>query len=236
MIPYLQRKPVSFPDPQSALKDPEGLLAAGGDLTPEWLLEAYSSGIFPWYNEPPIFWWSPETRPIINPAHVRINQSLKRAVKRLEGRFTLNHCFNDVIRSCSEPRMIEGERFNQTWINDDIIKAYTELHKLGHAHSVEMWVDNELVGGMYGVQIGANFFGESMFSRADNASKLCFLSFCQFFASKGGQLIDCQMTSPHMQRLGATPVGRSHFLQLIYAHKKIQCDLKGRHILDVYLP
>lgn len=225
MIPYLPPTPIEFPPADQALTDPDGLLAAGGELNSAWLMSAYAQGIFPWFNESPILWWSPKERPIIRPETLRINQSLQRTIQKNEDQLTLNKAFRSVIKACAQPRKVDGETCEETWITRDMVKAYIKLHEEGHAHSVELWRGERLVGGIYGVQVGGCFFGESMFSRVSDASKLCFVALAQQFFRAGGQLIDCQMESNHMTRLGAQTVSRAEFLKAVNNYGKLSCSM-----------
>ncbi|WON78184.1 leucyl/phenylalanyl-tRNA--protein transferase [Serratia sp. UGAL515B_01] len=199
---------VTFPSPEAALSDPNGLLAIGGDLTPSRLLTAYACGIFPWYSPgEEILWWSPDPRAVLVPHEYHASRSLKRFLRGAPFRITLNHDFAAVINACAQ-RPDEG-----TWIGEDIQHAYLQLHRMGYAHSVEVWRGEELVGGLYGIIQGALFCGESMFSRTTNASKCALMAFCHHFASYGGELIDCQVLNAHTARLGAREIPRSQFLQ-----------------------
>ncbi|XBS71063.1 leucyl/phenylalanyl-tRNA--protein transferase [Acerihabitans sp. KWT182] len=201
---------LQFPAPTSALHEPNGLLAFGGDLSPERLLIAYQQGIFPWYSPGDvILWWSPDPRAVLFPGEFHVSRSLRRALHRCAYRITLNHAFADVVAACAE-RGLEG-----TWIGPEVIIAYQRLHVLGQAHSIEIWEGDTLVGGMYGVAQGALFCGESMFSRRDNASKLALLTFCRFFSQQGGKLIDCQVLNSHTASLGAREIPRSDYLGLL---------------------
>lgn len=199
-----------FPAPASALHEPNGLLAFGGDLSPERLLTAYQQGIFPWYSPgDAILWWSPDPRAVLYPEEFHISRSLKRFFRRNPFRVTLNHAFAEVVAACAD-RGMEG-----TWIGPEVAVAYRRLHALGQAHSVEVWQGAELVGGMYGVAQGALFCGESMFSRRDNASKAALLTFCRFFRQQGGKLIDCQVLNSHTASLGAREITRRDYLALL---------------------
>lgn len=209
-IVKLSSQSVSFPSPAGALRDPNGLLAIGGDLTPPRLLAAYQHGIFPWYSPgEAILWWSPDPRAVLFPAEYHVSRSLKRFLRDNPFRITLNHDFAAVIAACAH-RPFEG-----TWIGVDVQRAYLQLHHLGHAHSVEVWQGNELIGGMYGVAQGALFCGESMFSRTTNASKCALMAFCRHFAAYGGELVDCQVLNAHTATLGARDIPRRQFLQLL---------------------
>ncbi|MGU3522197.1 leucyl/phenylalanyl-tRNA--protein transferase [Enterobacteriaceae bacterium C23F] len=204
----LSRHSITFPSPEGALREPNGLLALGGDLSPARLLMAYQRGIFPWFSPgDPILWWSPDPRAVLWPEAFHISRSMKRFHKSSPYRITLNHAFGRVIEGCADNRD-EG-----TWITDSIVQAYHRLHELGHAHSIEVWLGNELIGGMYGVAQGALFCGESMFSRAENASKSALLVFSQAFASAGGKLMDCQVLNSHTASLGAVEIPRRDYLE-----------------------
>lgn len=189
----------------------DGIVAVGGDLTPERLLIAYQEGIFPWFNEDqPIIWWSPDPRFVLFPDKLKISRSMQRVLKKGEFKVTYDQCFDEVIAACKQmPR--EGQQ--GTWITDEMELAYIRLHQLGHATSIEVWKDEKLVGGMYGVLVGKVFCGESMFSKLSNASKVALISFLQKFESEGGALLDCQIHSDHLKSLGAEMISRERFLQ-----------------------
>ncbi|BGI52813.1 MAG: leucyl/phenylalanyl-tRNA--protein transferase [Candidatus Hamiltonella defensa (Ceratovacuna japonica)] len=209
-IKNLSKNIIDFPKPEKALKDPNGLLASGGDLSPERLLVAYQNGIFPWFNEgEPILWWSPDPRAVLLKCHV--SRSMKRFIRpgRCPYHFSLNCAFSDVITACAT------KRSGCTWISSDIVKAYCQLHRLGRAHSVEVWLKDKLVGGLYGISVGAMFCGESMFSIADNASKSALIIFEHYFTQKGGKWIDCQVLNAHTASLGAEQIPRNDFLSLL---------------------
>lgn len=185
-IVSLSPQSMAFPSPEGALRDPNGLLAIGGDLTPSRLLAAYQRGIFPWYSPgEAILWWSPDPRAVLFPAELHISRSFKRFLRNSPFHITLNHDFAAVIAACAH-RPNEG-----TWIGKDVQHAYLQLHRLGYAHSVEVWQADELVGGLYGVAQGALFCGESMFSRTSNASKCALMTFYHHFSAYGGELVDC---------------------------------------------
>ena len=208
----LSRYSIAFPSPEGALREPNGLLALGGDLSPARLLMAYQRGIFPWYSPgDPILWWSPDPRAVLWPEQFHISRSMKRFHKNSPYRVTLNHAFERVIEGCA------SDRDEGTWITREIVEAYHRLHELGHAHSVEVWKADELVGGMYGVSQGALFCGESMFSRAENASKTALLVFSDDFARQGGKLIDCQVLNSHTASLGVTEIPRRVYLEHLSA-------------------
>ena len=200
--------PDAFPDPALALDEPNGLLAAGGDLGPRRLLCAYRRGIFPWFGEgQPILWWSPDPRAVLWPEGLRINRTLRRTQRRGTFAVTANTAFDRVVRGCAAPR--RGQE--GTWITRGMAAAYGRLHRAGHAHSIECWRGAELAGGLYGIAIGRVFFGESMFSRAADASKIALAYLCTL----GFGLVDCQLPNPHLARLGAVEVTRRRFLALL---------------------
>jgi len=198
-----------FPDP--SLSEEDGLLAIDGDLTPERLLLAYSKGIFPWFSdEEPILWWSPDPRFIVYPKDIKISHSMKQTLKKKLFRVSFDTCFRDVISNCSNIRKDTG-----TWITDEMIEAYCKLHKLGFAHSVETFYGDKLVGGLYGISIGKCFFGESMFSTMDNASKVAFITLSKVLEEKNFTLIDCQVHTNHLESLGGVFISREDFLSLL---------------------
>lgn len=203
--------------PPVHLAEPDGLLAMGGDLSPERLLLAYRSGIFPWYEGETILWWSPHPRFVLFPSELKINSTVKSLLKKRENgtsnfRFTTNQAFAAVIHHCKH-----SERAGQegTWITDEVEEAYTRLHELGHAHSAELWQGEELVGGLYGIKIGRVFFGESMFSRVSNASRLAFTLYTMQLQMKGIELIDCQVYTSYLESMGARMIGREEFISLL---------------------
>jgi leucyl/phenylalanyl-tRNA--protein transferase len=222
MIPWLDTH-TPFPDVSEALTiDAPGLLAAGADLSPQRLLQAYKHGIFPWFSEgQPILWWSTDPRMVLYTDQFRISDSLKKTLRRVErsrtggGRWQVrfDSAFEDVMRACAAPRK-DGPG---TWISDEIIAGYTGLHALGHAHSSEVWLDDELVGGAYGVCIGHMFYGESMFARVTDASKVALAYLVAFLRGHGVRMIDCQQETGHLASLGAAPVPRAAFLQHLRA-------------------
>lgn len=205
---WLSAEDQKFPDVNLALREPDGLLALGGDLSPERLLAAYRKGIFPWYNEgQPILWWSPDPRAVLFPSRVKISRSLHRTLKQGRYRVTMDQAFRSVMEGCAEPRNgVPG-----TWITRAMIEAYTDLHKRGFAHSIETWRDGRLVGGLYGVALGRVFFGESMFSRSPDASKVALVSLARQLAAWGYGLIDCQIYTEHLASLGAETIPREIF-------------------------
>lgn len=209
---WLDPGSIEFPPLAAALKEPNGLLAVGGDLSPERLLAAYRKGIFPWYEDPqPILWWSPDPRAVLVPGNVHISRSLRKILSRQEFTITFDKAFRRVIRGCAT---LDQTR-SGTWITSDMFNAYTRLHELGWAHSVEVWRDQELVGGLYGICIGRMFFGESMFSRVSNASKIALATLCEWLARQGVELIDCQVGNPHLYSMGAEDISRREFAGLL---------------------
>lgn len=199
---------IEFPSPFDALDEPNGLLAFGGDLSPMRILNAYSQGIFPWYGPgEPILWWSPAPRAVFNPKTFKPSKSLKKFQRKHNYRVSINQATDRVIGYCSSLRPEE-----ETWLNSDMQAAYRELASLGFCHSVEVWQGEELIGGLYGLQRGQVFCGESMFSLKTNASKIALWYFCEHFAQRRGKLIDCQVMNPHLESLGAMEVEREEFL------------------------
>jgi leucyl/phenylalanyl-tRNA--protein transferase len=212
MIHWLGSDPQAFPPVRAALADPNGLLAAGGDLSSERLLAAYRRGIFPWYERgQPILWWCPDPRAVLFPADFRLSRRLARKLRRDDIRLTVDQGFEQVIRACAAPRRNGGG----TWITGEMISAYLELHALGHAHSVEVWLGDALAGGIYGVNLGRVFFGESMFSTVTDASKIALGTVVAAMRQTGGSLIDCQVSSPHLMSLGCRDIPREDFLRLL---------------------
>ena len=211
MIPWL-RGGAPFPPVSKALKSHNGLLCAGGDLTAERLVEAYSHGIFPWFSEgDPILWWSPDPRMVLFPEELKVSRSLRKAVARGVYETRYDTAFRRVMEACAEPR--DGQA--GTWIVPEMIEAYTELHRRGIAHSVESWRGGELVGGLYGVALGHAFFGESMFSRATDASKVALVKLVERLRAAGCRVIDCQQATGHLASLGAREIPRAAFAQLL---------------------
>lgn len=199
----------AFPPVAQALREPDGLLAAGGDLSPGRLLAAYRNAVFPWFSPgDPILWWSPSQRMVLAPGQVRITRSLAKAMRNRRYRITIDTAFEQVMRACAAPR--DGQ--NGTWITDEMVAAYAELHRMGHAHSYEFWLDGCLAGGLYGVAVGRMFYGESMFHRATDASKICFVTMAQHLHRHGFGMVDCQMFTPHLESLGAQLISRDDFI------------------------
>jgi leucyl/phenylalanyl-tRNA--protein transferase len=208
MVFRLRKNDVVFPD--SSLADPDGLLAIGGDLSQERLLQAYHNGIFPWFSEgDPICWFAPHERCVIFPAHVKISKSMKKVIKDQVFSITTNTAFADVIGNCAS---VERKDQFGTWITDEMQQAYIKLHEAGYAHSVEVWQNSKLVGGLYGIKINQVFCGESMFSLVSNASKAATIWLCQ---SSAYQLIDCQLPNDHLLSLGAEMIPRAEYLRLL---------------------
>lgn len=208
MIPWLPPQAI-FPPLEKAMNEPNGLLAAGGDLSPERLLAAYRRGIFPWFSAgEPILWWSPDPRMVLFPGALKISRSLGKTLRRTNYEVRLDTAFAEVMRACADK---SREAQNGTWITEAMQSAYCSLHQLGHAHSVETWIDNKLVGGLYGIAIGQAFFGESMFSDVRDASKIALAHLCAYLKRAGFGIIDCQMETAHLASLGALPIRRSDF-------------------------
>jgi leucyl/phenylalanyl-tRNA--protein transferase len=207
---YELGRDIAFPPVELSTK--EGILAIGGDLSPERLLEAYRRGIFPWYSEPePILWWSPDPRCILFPHEAVMSESMRKFLRKGPFHFTADTCFHDVMESCAHDRRIRPG----TWITADILQSYCELHRLGFAHSVEVWRGEKLVGGLYGVSLGSIFVGESMFHFEPNASKAAFLLLCRRLAELGFMVVDCQVYSSHLGSLGAWETPRREYLKLL---------------------
>ena len=211
MIPWLEPDD-PFPPLEMALREPNGLLAAGGDLTPARLIDAYTRGIFPWFNdgEPPL-WWSPDPRMVVFSSEIHLSRSLRRVLKSGRFRVTMDTAFRAVLAGCAGPRLDQ----EGTWITPLIVDAYAELARLGHAHSIETWDGDELVGGLYGVAVGRMFFGESMFARRNDASKVAFVSMLTQFEAWQMPLVDCQVPTSHLASLGAREIPRRDFLERV---------------------
>lgn len=208
---------LGFPPPH--LAGPEGLLAIGGDLSLPRLLLAYKKGIFPWYSEyDPIIWWSPDPRLVLFPRDLRVSRSLRKTLHQGRFQITLDRAFEQVIRECANVRIESGQG---TWLVEEMIEAYILLHHAGYAHSAEAWQDGKLAGGLYGVSLGTAFFGESMFARVSNASKAAFVTLVRRLETWGFDLIDCQVRTEHLVRLGAVEIPRREFL------KRLEKSLAG---------
>lgn len=221
---WLDPDSLAFPPPAMAAREPDGLLAIGGDLRPERLLAAYRLGIFPWYEEGgPLLWWSPDPRMVVKPADVHVSRSMKRLIRQRRYQVTMDQAFPEVIEQCSALRRTvrddPGADYSPaatdssgTWITTDMIHAYCALHRLGYAHSVEVWASGDLVGGLYGISLGRMFFGESMFSVQPDTSKLAFITLARQLHQWQFSLIDCQLPTDHLYSLGAAPIARRQFL------------------------
>jgi leucyl/phenylalanyl-tRNA---protein transferase len=204
--------PDSFPPVDQALREPDGLLAAGGDLSPQRLLSAYRRGIFPWYSSgQPILWWSPDPRAILVPAELKVSRSLAKSIRNRGYETRIDTAFRQLIRSCGS-RDIRPEG---TWLSPEMCAAYADLHALGYAHSFETWHEGKLVGGLYGVAVGRAFFGESMFSTATDASKVALARLCDELRQRSFAIVDCQMNTPHLASLGARLTPRVEFLHAV---------------------
>ena len=201
---------IQFPPVHFA--EPDGLLAMGGDLRSERLINAYRLGIFPWYENDPILWWCPDPRFVLFPEEIYISKSMQSEFKKGRFRFSTNEAFGSVIRNCKTTRRVGQD---STWITPDVENAYKNLHSLGYAHSAEAWLNDKLVGGLYGIRLGKVFFGESMFSQESNASKFAFISYVKQLKQEGVELIDCQVYTPHLETLGARMIPRKEFTTLL---------------------
>ncbi|QEP44985.1 leucyl/phenylalanyl-tRNA--protein transferase [Ectothiorhodospiraceae bacterium BW-2] len=223
----------AFPDIDCALTEPNGLLAIGGELNQHNLLLAYRHGIFPWYSaQEPLLWWSPAPRAVLRPDTVKISRSLKKTLRHRGFTLTMDEAFIEVIRHCSEPRRYS----DGTWITPDMQRAYIELHQAGYAHSVECWFEQQLVGGLYGLAIGKLFFGESMFSRLSDASKVALIALAQQLQRWEYRLIDCQVGSPHTYSLGAFDISREALKQYLTRYSHPTDYRRGSWQLDPTLP
>jgi len=221
-VNLLDRSRPAFPPLERALEEPNGLLAVGGELTPEWLITAYRHGIFPWFDDDagPTLWWSPDPRTVVYPDQVRITRSLAKRIRNGGFTITFDCAFRDVIEGCAAPRQNKTRMESGTWITERMIDAYCDLHELGLAHSVEAWLAGEngeaqLAGGLYGVSLGRMFFGESMFALERDASKVAFCRLCQHLCDWDFTLIDCQVGNPHLTSLGAIDIPRRTFARLV---------------------
>lgn len=207
-----RRSDAPFPDVELAEREPNGLLAVGGDLSPTRLVNAYRHGVFPWYSPgQPILWWAPDPRTVLFPERLKVSRSLRKTLRRRLFQASLDQAFSEVVQACAEPRRDQPG----TWIVPEMIQAYGLLHHHGLAHSVEVWQDRDLVGGLYGVAMGRVFFGESMFSKASDASKVALVHLVNVLGDWGYRLIDCQVYSEHLSSLGAESIGRHRFSQLL---------------------
>ncbi|HAW62341.1 MAG TPA: leucyl/phenylalanyl-tRNA--protein transferase [Pseudomonas sp.] len=215
MLTWLKRDDFSFPPLETALREPNGLLAAGGDLRPERLLAAYRHGCFPWYQEgQPLLWWSPDPRTVLFPDELHVSRSLRKRMRHGDYQVTFDKAFAEVIQGCAGPRSYA----DGTWITTPMQDAYIRLHEMGVAHSVEVWQQGQLVGGLYGLAMGELFFGESMFSRATDASKVGFVTLVERLREWGFALIDCQMPTRHLESFGARSIPRAAFAEALAMH------------------
>ena len=232
MLTWLDRNSLEFPPLNRALHEPNGLLAAGGDLSPNRIIQAYRHGCFPWYQEgQPLLWWSPDPRTVLFPNELHISRSLAKCLRQQRYQVTFDQAFSDVMAGCAGPR----RDTDGTWITHSMQQAYATLHERGIAHSVEVWQDSQLVGGLYGLAMGQLFFGESMFSLADNASKVGFATLVRQLQEWGFVLIDCQMPTPHLQSFGARSISRDTFATYLQCHLDQVSDANwpGIHCLSV---
>lgn len=226
MLTWLQRDNLSFPPLDKALREPNGLLAAGGDLSAARLLAAYRHGCFPWYQDgQPLLWWSPDPRTVLLPDELHVSRSLAKLIRQQRFEVSFDRDFTAVIQACAGPRAYADD----TWITQPMQSAYLHLHQQGIAHSVEVWLDGILVGGLYGLAMGRLFFGESMFSHTDNASKVGFVTLVSKLREWGFTLIDCQMPTQHLQSLGARPIPRAEFALYLqhYLDQATQADWRA---------
>jgi leucyl/phenylalanyl-tRNA--protein transferase len=209
MIPWL-RSGDPFPPLERALEEPNGLLAAGGDLSVQRLVDAYERGIFPWYSDgQPVLWWSPDPRMVLFPDKLKVPRSLRKRLARRDYEVRADTAFEEVIRGCAAPR----PGHDGTWITDDMLAAYVRLHRAGYAHSVETWIDGQLAGGLYGVALGRMYYGESMFTRVPDASKIALVHLVRHVERLGIGIIDCQMATAHLARFGAREIPRASFVR-----------------------
>ncbi len=213
MLPWLGHDPAApFPAPETALREPDGLLAVGGDLSPLRLLNAYRQGIFPWYNAgDPILWWTPDPRWVLTPETLHLGRSLRKILRQQPFQLSLNRDFTAVVTACAAPRPQQAG----TWLHPAMQAAYRRLHLLGYAHSVEVWQEARLVGGLYGVALGGAFFGESMFSHVSDASKIALVALVGWMRTQRMHVLDCQVESAHLRQLGAQPLARALFQHVL---------------------
>ncbi|MBU1329422.1 MAG: leucyl/phenylalanyl-tRNA--protein transferase [Gammaproteobacteria bacterium] len=225
MLTWLSRDSLAFPPLQQALREPNGLLAAGGDLSAERLIAAYRHGCFPWYQDgQPLLWWSPDPRTVLFPDELHVSRSLAKVLRQQHFTISFDQDFAAVIAACAAPR----DYADGTWITDAMQQAYLELHRRGLAHSVEVRQDGVLVGGLYGLAMGRLFFGESMFSRTDNASKVGFVTLVRHLQAAGFSLIDCQMPTQHLHSLGARAISRANFASYLARDLDAPCPVDWR--------
>ena len=233
-LPQLDWDNLWFPAVEEALEEPNGLLAFGGDLRPERILAAYRRGIFPWYqDDQPILWWSPNPRAVLFPEQIHISRSMQKSLRSERFSLRMDTDFAGVMQGCAEIT----ERRSGTWITEPMRKAYCKLHELGYAHSIEVWSQEKngeaekLIGGLYGIALGAVFFGESMFSREENASKIALIRLSQQLQRWGFAVLDCQVSNPHLHSMGASTIARSDFVKLLRQHtdRKLTCNDRAWH-------
>lgn len=231
-LPWLDPEQIAFPSTEHAMTEPNGLLAAGGELSSDWLLHAYNKGIFPWFSDgEPILWWSPSPRTVIYTNELHISKSLAKTIKKQAFHISFDQAFTDVMVACAKPRENQGNE--GTWITDEVITAYIHLHELGHAHSVEVWHESVLVGGVYGIALGRMFFGESMFSRVSNGSKIALFYLARQLKEWQYVAIDCQVYNPHLERMGAQEISRATFESLLSQHvENIPCHWLSSPFLE----
>lgn len=210
MAVYVLEDDLSFPPVSHA--EPDGLLAIGGDLSSERLIQAYKQGIFPWYEGAYILWWSPDPRFVLFPSDVKVSKNMKSLLKKNAFEFTINKAFEQVIHQCKKIKRPEQDG---TWISDEVERAYIQMQQLGYAHSAEVWQNGKLVGGLYGIKMGKIFFGESMFSLVCNASKFAFIKYVEILKEEGIELIDCQVYTQHLENLGAQMISREEFISFL---------------------
>lgn len=224
---WLSEHAQGFPDPEGANRD--GIVAIGGDLSPDRLLLAYEQGLFPWFNEgDPILWWSPDPRFVLFPSELKVAKSMRPYFNQRKFGLSYDRDFRQVIEKCQQTyRPGQGG----TWITDDMLNAYCTLHEMGYAHSVEVWLEDELVGGLYGIALGKVFFGESMFAQVSNASKFGFIGLVRRLRDRGYTLVDCQQETRHLASLGARPISRSDFLRKLH-HNPLQHTEKGKWSIE----
>lgn len=229
-LPCLDDLHGQFPPVKQALDEPNGLLAFGGDLQPKTILRAYQHGIFPWYSDDdPILWWSPNQRAVIQPSDFKPSKSLRKYMRKSNLTVTLNQATPTIIKLCASTRSVE-----ETWITQEMQDAYIKLAHLGHCHSIEVWSEKTIVGGLYGLNIGQVFCGESMFSLTSNASKIAFWHLCHYFNNVGGKLIDCQIMNSHLLSLGVTEISRDSFISQLkhHGHQKIKLHTQTLSLED----
>ncbi|MGH1485929.1 MAG: leucyl/phenylalanyl-tRNA--protein transferase [Cellvibrionaceae bacterium] len=217
-LAWLDTQEPDFPETSQALSEPNGLLAAGGQLSVDWLLAAYQKGIFPWFNEDdPILWWTPSPRMVLYPHQLHISRSLRKALRKQDFEVTINRDFMAIIDHCAASRS-GGQGLPETWITPEMRQAYIDLNQSGYAHSIEVWRDQQLIGGLYGIALGKVFFGESMFSKATNGSKIAISHLVEWLKQWQYKLIDCQVYNDHLSSLGAIEIDRHTFEQIIGTH------------------